>query len=233
MNSEETFKIEDNYYKAYEKRYTQVYEKNYLWSTNQNTPDVLKIIKILNLNKTNKLLEIGCGEGRDAIPLLTEGYNVLAIDYSKTVIKKCNELSNNLFLNNFKQLDIFADTLNDLYDFIYSVAVLHMFITKNHRKQFYQFIYNHLKNDGLALIGTMGNGLEEYESNVKNSFDNVSRKVLNNQQDIEVAATSCKIINWNEFEKEIKENDLMIIKKWVSKEVPDFKNVMFVLVKKK
>ena len=76
----------NNYYKAYEKRYKQVYEKNMMWSSNSFTPEVMDIIKEFNISQKAKILDLGCGEGRDAIYLLKENYNVLAIDYSQTVI---------------------------------------------------------------------------------------------------------------------------------------------------
>lgn len=225
--------IIEDYYKAYEKRYKQVYNENSLWSSRENTKDVLNAIETLNLTKNNKILDLGCGEGRDAIILLEKGYNLLAVDYSNTVIKKCNELTNNLYINNFKQLDIITDSLNEKYDFIYSVAVLHMFLTKEHRNKYYSFIYRHLNDKGYALIGTMGNGTENYESNINDSFDNVKRVILNNNKKINVAATSCKIVNWSQLENEIKENNLIITKKWISQEVPEFKNMMFALIKRK
>lgn len=232
MDSKNTFDIENEYYKAYEKRYKQVYRENCLWSAKDSTPDVSKTIKLLKLDKNSTILEIGCGEGRDAIPLLNNEFNVLALDYSKTVINKCNELSSNSFTNNFMQFDVLVNKLDDRYDFIYTIAVLHMFITKEHRYKFLDFIYTHLNDNGYALIGTMGDGIEKYESNLKNSFKNVKRVVLNNDKNINIAATSCKIVNWNEFENELLDSKLKIEKKWISDEVPEFKNVMFVLVRK-
>jgi len=140
------------------------------------------VIKKYNIKKVNKILDLGCGEGRDAINLLEEGYNLLAIDYSKTVINKCNELTNNKYKNNFKQLDIFEDKLNEKYDFIYSIAVLHMFVSDNHRNLFYQFIKEHLNDNGIVLIITMGDGIEEYSSDISTSFHQTIRKNINNKK---------------------------------------------------
>ena len=53
------------------------------------------------------LLEVSYGEGRQ--------YNLLAVDYSKTVINKCNKLTNNEYINNFRQSDIIKDKLNNKY----------------------------------------------------------------------------------------------------------------------
>lgn len=225
--------IENNYYKAYEKRYKQVYNNNYLWTSRKNTDEVIDTIKSENIKKDAKILEIGCGEGRDAIFLLEKNYNVLAIDYSNTVIEKCNELSNYKYINNFKQFDIINDTLKNKFDFIYSIAVIHMFVSKKHREKFYDFIYNHLNQNGLSLIVAMGNGIKEYTSDITKSFEDTKRTVINNGKSINVAATSCKIVSWPTFEKELADSNLIIKKKWISNKIPEFDSSMCVLVSKK
>lgn len=223
--------IKNKYYKAYENRYKQIYKLNELWTTNKPTPTILKIIKKYNISKNSSILEIGCGEGRDTIYLLENGYNVLGIDYSKTVIKKC--ISNNKkYINNFKQIDIIKNKLNKKYDFIYSIAVIHMFITKEHRNKFYNFIYNHLNENGIALILSMGDGIKEYTSNINETFDLDKRYILNSNKEVNVAKTSCKIVNWNNFEKEIKENNLKIIDKCIITDTPEFDKMMCVVLKK-
>ena len=73
------------YYEAYDKRYKQVHDKGLAWSTNSNTKIVEEIIKKYHLDR-EKMLEIGCGEGRDARYLLNKNYNVLATDISQEAI---------------------------------------------------------------------------------------------------------------------------------------------------
>ena len=226
-------KKNDNYYMAYEKRYKQVYEHNYLWSTIKPSPEVYDTILKYNISKKHKILEIGCGEGRDAIFLLNNGYNVLAVDYSKTVVEKCKELSNYKYNDCFRQLDIIKDKLNGKYNFIYSIAVIHMFVNQEHRSKFYKFVYNHLTNNGFALIVSMGDGIKNFESDTNKSFENVQRTVVNNEKKIDVAMTSCKMVDWETLEKEINDNRLMIIEKWISNEVPEFNPAMCVIVHKK
>lgn len=102
--------------------------------------------------------------------MLDNGYNVLAVDYSINVIFKCNELSNNKYIDKFKQFDIFEDEINTKFDFIYSIAVIHMFIDENHRRKFYKFIYEHLNKDGKALIIAMGDGVKEYSTHIQDAF---------------------------------------------------------------
>ena len=225
--------IEDNYYKAYEKRYQQVYNNNYLWSSRKPTDEVITTIENENIKKDAKILEIGCGEGRDAIFLLEKNYNVLAIDYSNTVIEKCKELSNYKYPNNFKKFDIINDLLEEKFDFIYSIAVIHMFVSKKHREKFYNFIYNHINQNGLSLIVTMGDGIKEYTSDITKSFNNTKRTIINNGKSINVASTSCKIVSWSTFEKELTDSNLIIKNKWISNKIPEFDSSMCVLVSKK
>ena len=225
--------INDEYYKAYEKRYQQVYKHNYLWSSKEPTPDVIETILKENIPSNAKILELGCGEGRDAIFLLNKNYNVLAVDYSNTVIEKCKELSNYKYNDKFKRFDIICDSLEDKYDFIYSIAVIHMFVNKKHRNKFYKFIYNHLKVNGSALIVSMGDGNKEYMTDIKKSFDNVERIVTNNDKKINVVATSCNIVNWDTFENELSNNNLVIKRKWISKKIPEFNPAMCVSVCKR
>lgn len=91
-----------NYYKTYEKRNKQVYENGYLWSTNNRSLDVIETIVNSGITTDRKILEIGCGKSRDAISLLNKKYNVMAIDYSNTVIEKFKQLSNYKYNNRFK-----------------------------------------------------------------------------------------------------------------------------------
>lgn len=223
--------IEKNYYKAYETRYKQIYQNNELWTEQKPTPDVIKTIDKIKLTKASKILEIGCGEGRDAIFLLKKNYDVLAIDYSDTVIKKCNELSKQKYKKNFKQFDVIIDKLNEKFDFIYSVAVIHMFVNKDHRKKFLDFINDHLKEKGLALIASMGDGEKTYSSDISKSFE-ITDRYIHNKTKVKIATTSCKIVNWNQFEKELENSNLRIKEKWISKEVPGFDKVMFVLIER-
>ena len=106
--------MKKEYYEAYEDRYKDAYDNNMLWEIKDFSKDVVKVIDDYNITKNNSILEVGCGEGRDTIHLLNMGYhNILGIDYSKIVIAKCNELTNNKYVNNFKSLDIMKDKLNN------------------------------------------------------------------------------------------------------------------------
>ncbi len=222
-----------NYYKAYDKRYEQVYKGKMLWSSKEATPDVLSVMTEFKIGKNATILDLGCGEGRDAIYLLENGYNVLALDYSENVIEKCKELSSGKFNDRFKQFDLLVDKLDYKFDFIYSVAVLHMFVLDEHRQSFFDFIYNHLSENGVALICILGDGVQEYSSDIKEAFVNTKRTVLNNSKEVCIATTSCRIVNWENLMNEIDKSKLKLEKQWISEDIPEFTNSMCIVVSQK
>lgn len=223
----------NDYYKAYEKRYKQVYKENMLWSSTLPTPDIINFINDYKINKQDRILDLGCGEGRDAIYLLEKGYNVLAVDYSLSVIDMCNKLSSNKYKKHFRQFDIIEDEIEEKFNYIYSIAVLHMFVLREHRNKFLSFIKTHLTDNGHCLLCVLGDGKQDYTTNIKEAFKDTKRVVMNNNKKLDIATTSCKIVNWVELEKEILENDLLIEKQWVSNDIPEFNNSMCVVIKRK
>ena len=54
------------YYAAYNERYKTAHAQGVSWSSNVSTPIVMEVIEKYNINRSQRLLEIGCGEGRDA-----------------------------------------------------------------------------------------------------------------------------------------------------------------------
>lgn len=225
--------MKNDYYKAYDKRYRQTYENNSLWEIPERTKEIIATLKKYKITKKSNILELGCGEGRDAIYLLDNGYNVLGIDYSFTVIDKCNELTNYKYVNNFKQLDLIENSLNEKFDFIYSVAVIHMFVLDEHRNKFYNFIYDHLKDNGIALIISMGDGVLEINSDLEKAFDDTKRVNINTNKEIMVASTSCRVKKIDEMKKEIQLNNLEILEEKIIDDVPSFNKCMLFIVKKK
>ena len=87
-------------------------------------------IEIKNLEQmkdaAKKLIELGCGNGRDAIFLSNNNINVVAIDQSESSINnlKCNASNNNI---NFVADDFIETKLleKELFDYVYSRFTLH------------------------------------------------------------------------------------------------------------
>lgn len=221
-----------DYYKAYDKRYEESHNNNALWMSNNPSKMVMKVIDKYNIDKCSDILELGCGEGRDAINLLKNGYNVLGLDYSINAINKCNELTKNKYVDIFKQFDFFEDTLLEKFDFIYSVAVIHMFMIQKHRDKFYQFIYDHLKDNGFALIIAMGDGKTEYSSSIDEAFLKRMRININTGEKMLVSNTTCMIKKLDDMIKEIRNNNFEIIENGIDYSLDDFSDCMYFVIRK-
>ena len=218
----------DNYYNAYDKRYKQVHEENCSWASNKPSPIVLETIKKYNCINC-KILELGCGEGRDANFLLENGYNILATDVSNEAINYCKSI-NVHNSKSFMILDACNSNLNEKFDFIYSVAVIHMLVLQKDRDDFLSFIKSHLKENGKALILTMGDGEYEIETNIEDAFKDVKRVHTETGKEMMSASTSCKMVSFKHFEEELLINDLKVIKKGITCIEPDFPTIMYFVV---
>jgi len=112
------------------------------------------VVKKLIKNKRT-IVELGCGNGRDAIYFANNNLNVLAIDLCKSEIdylKNHYTLIKNLtFLNaDFSELD------GDLNcDIVYSRFSLHS-ISSEKEKRVLQWTYNSLNPDGILCIEVRG-----------------------------------------------------------------------------
>lgn len=217
------------YYEAYDKRYKQVHSKGLAWSTNTNTKIVEKIINKYHLEKS-KILEIGCGEGRDARYLLNKNYNVIATDISKEAIDYCKK-KDIIHKNNYNVLDVLNDKSEEKYGFIYSVACLHMLVLDNDRNNYYEYIFNHLEKNGYALVLSMGDGIKESSSDISKAFNNIKRTHQETNQELNIAATSCRIVNFDTLIKEVN-NKFEVIEYGITEIENHFDKIMYILIKK-
>lgn len=101
-----------------------------------------------------KVLDLGCGQGRDAIALARLGYNVLGIDNSKVGIAQMNQIakSENLPLKGMVK-DIYKYTDFDSYDFVLLDSMFH-FAKKDLKKEteFIQTILSKVKKGCLVVF---------------------------------------------------------------------------------
>lgn len=218
------------YYAAYEERYKTAHEKGVSWETLRPTPIVLNMIRKYVRHAEPSLLEIGCGEGRDSKAVLESGYSLMATDLSQEAIKYCKETMPD-FAQSFCVLDCLSNTLAEKFDFIYAVAVIHMLVLDEDRNGFYRFIQSHLKQDGVALICTMGDGHFEMQSDIRNAFTLQEREHPSGK--MMVAGTSCRMVSFQTFEDELQRNRLEVIEKGITSVLPNFNSLMYAVVRKK
>lgn len=223
--------MQRKYYEAYEDRYRQIHGQALQWFSENSSAIVEETLKSFSLPLQCKLLEIGCGEGRDAYPLLKQGYDLLATDVSREAIAFCKTKYPD-FSDHFQVVDCVTETLDQQFDFIYAVAVIHMLVSDEDRNAFYRFIRTHLNSDGIALIGTMGDGRLERQSDIHIAFDLQDRVHEQTGKPVKIAATSCRIVNWVTFGEELKRNGLDVMQQGITAVLPDFPQMMFAVVKK-
>ena len=107
-----------------------------------------------------------------------------------------------------------------------------MFVLDEDRNKYYKYIYNHLNENGYALILTMGDGINETSSDITKAFDNIKRTHQESNQEIIVATTSCRIVNFDTLSKEIKENKFNIVESGITEIENHFDKIMYVLITK-
>ena len=215
------------YYEAYEDRYQTIHALGHAWSSDRPTPIVGEILERYGLSRTDPLLELGCGEGRDAIPLLREGWDLLATDLSPEAVRWCQGLAPE-YAERFRVLDCLGGELPERYAFIYAVAVLHMLTEDEDRARFFDFLRAHLAEDGIALVCTMGDGERELRSDPAKAFDPAERE--HPAGPVTVAATSCRMVSFETLKREIEGAGLRILETGLTEAPPDFNCLMYAVI---
>ncbi len=104
--------------------------------------------------KKGKLLDLGCGQGRDAIALARLGYSVTGIDNSKVGIDQMNQIGQDENLNLVGQVgDIYAfDRFNE-FDIVLLDSMFH-FTKKDKEKEIglIKKIVSDLNNGSLVVV---------------------------------------------------------------------------------
>jgi len=219
--------MERAYYEAYEERYKVIHEKGFRWAAENPTPIVLETLIKYGISKEASILEVGCGEGRDARALLDAGYRLTATDISPEAIRYCREHFP-AFADRFQILDCLSDRREDRYDFIYAVAVVHMLVRDSDRNGFYRFLRDHLAEGGHALVCSMGDGEMELQSDIRTAFQLQERNHPSGK--VMVAGTSCRMVSFPTFEEELKKNGLKIAEKGLTEAMPDFNSLLYAVV---
>ncbi len=107
------------------------------------------------LKPSMKIIELGCGTGRDAFYFSENGISIIGIDQSEIAIKQ-----NKLLMNEFDSSDslefVVDDFTNDLEKYsdivgVYSRFTLHS-VSKDDQDNITEQVYNSLLENGLFLI---------------------------------------------------------------------------------
>ena len=107
-----------------------------------------------------------------------------------------------------------------------------MLVRQEDRNGFYQFIKGHLKENGIALICTMGDGILERCSDISSAFDLQERVHEQTGKTVWIAGTSYRGVSFETFDRELTENGLNIVKQGITDVEPDYWKMMYAVVRK-
>ena len=217
------------YYEAYDERYKAIHKTGAAWFTDTPTPILGDVMTRYAIPRETPMLELGCGEGRDAGPLLAAGYDLLATDVSAAAVAWCRERWPD-HAGRFAVLDAVRGELEGKYPFLFAVAVVHMLLTDEDRAAFYSFVRDHLTADGIALLCSMGDGETDRTSDPAEAF--ALREREHDGKTVRVAGTSCRMVSWETWERELSESGLAVREKGMTSIPGEFPEMMYVVVDK-
>ena len=137
---------------------------------------VQQTMSYLNPNTTMKVLELGCGQGRDTLVFAQHNCAVTALDYSEVGVEQLMKKATELNVSN-KITPITHDVRkewpfeNETYDICYSHMLLNMAFTENDLLFIMKEAYRILKPGGVHIFTVRNSTDAHYEQGVKRGED--------------------------------------------------------------
>ena len=126
-------------------------------------------IKFIGKNrKDKKIIDIGCGNGRDSFYFHKKKLSVLGVDISKKIIRNNSVYSSKKI--RFKNFDIEKNTTTEKFDYIYSRFFLHAISEKAENKLFK--LINKIKNKKTLVFFEFRNKKDLIFKNIKQKKNN-------------------------------------------------------------
>ena len=107
------------------------------WELGHHDPYLESVIERYAIEPC-RTLEVGCGQGYNAIWLAQMGFDLLGIDVSSTAIEAARRLALSASINaRFEQANILEGPIDkEPFDFAYDRAVMHLFEEVEHRERY-------------------------------------------------------------------------------------------------
>lgn len=126
---------------------------DYFWGVVPSTM-CLKVLELLPPVRPLRLLDIGCGEGKDAVFFARCGYDVSAFDISEMGLEKVKRLADAARVNvRTFRANIWDYRIDEGYDVLYSSGVLH-YIKPELRAEIMENYRTHVNASGLVALHT-------------------------------------------------------------------------------
>lgn len=144
-----------DYYWGYDERYRAVYEAGaQTWETRAPNEAVEYLVRLGSV-PVGRVLDLGCGEGRDSIFLAQHGYSVTGVDVSPVALTVARSLASDAgVLCQFLERDVIY--LRNLpfprYDIAINMGCLHMLSDPDSRSTHLNRVYEVLEPEGLFLV---------------------------------------------------------------------------------
>lgn len=102
-------------------------------------------------NQKLRIISIGCGHGRDTIPLAKLGHQVLGVDNNKEALKRAKEYARREGVTvDFELMDVFSTKLSAVYDVVLAIETFPG--TQDETEKLIQIATKFLKTGGLLAI---------------------------------------------------------------------------------
>lgn len=126
-------------------------EKEFYWGV-KPSPICYKVLEMNASSKTQTLLDIGCGEGRNAVFFARNGYKVSAFDLSMNGVQKTKAYAQSIGVEiDVCESDILNYKFDKEYDVLFSTGVL-QYIPPDKRQAIFEHYQEHTCVDGLNVF---------------------------------------------------------------------------------
>lgn len=132
--------------------YERLYEQEeYYWGFRPSHM-CYKILQALPPTRHLKLLDIGCGEGKDAVFFARNGYDVTAFDLAESGVLKTEKLAKKIGVNmRVFQADLTQYRLTQEFDILFSTGVLH-YVPEEMREELFANYKEYTADDGIHMF---------------------------------------------------------------------------------
>ncbi|WMM24991.1 helix-turn-helix domain-containing protein [Tissierella sp. MB52-C2] len=178
------YKNQENITSIYEQKYQT---ENYYWGLIPSKM-CFNILELMPPIRQLKVLDIGCGEGKDAVFFARNGYDVSAFDISTVGLEKLQKLCEeiNTSVNTFRA-DINDYRIKSKYDILFSSGVLH-YIKPELRREIFLNYKENTNEDGIHVFNVFVDKpfIEAPPENEPNAYPWISGELLTYYHDWEI-----------------------------------------------